>query len=237
MNNFSPPRMQTVLDVVGGAFAHNALNRVDLASNRPNAAVTADCGDGARTMGTTDGNGALSDMRFPHATCTISVAGASRAVSIVGDTPVSIAAADGSANASVPAQLSLSLGTPAAFGAFTPGLGKDYTANMTANVISTAGNALLSVADPSANATGKLVNGTFSLAQAVQAKASSAAGTGGDYAAVGGSAAPTSLLAYGNPTSNDAVAIGFKQTIGVNEPLRTGSYSKTLTFTLSTTAP
>jgi hypothetical protein len=104
-------------------------------------------------------------------------------------------------------------------------------------VISTAGNGLLSVADPSANATGKLVNGAFSLAQALQATASSAAGTGGDYAPVGGSAAPTSLLTYGNPTSNDAVLLGFKQTIGANEPLRTGSYSKTLTFTLSTTAP
>ena len=87
------------------------------------------------------------------------------------------------------------------------------------------------------HATGKLVNGAFSLAQTLQAKASSAAGTGGDYAAVGGSAAPTSLLTYANPTSNDAVTVGFKQTIGANEPLRTGSYSKTLTFTLSTTAP
>jgi hypothetical protein len=237
MNNVSAPRMQTVLDVVGGAFAHNAMNRVDLTSNRPNAAVTANCGDGVRNMGTTDANGALLDMRFPHATCTFTVAGASRSVSIVGDTPVSIAAAEGSANASVPATLSLSLGTPASFGAFTAGLAKDYTSSMTANVISTAGNGALSVADPSSNATGKLVNGAFSLAQTLQAKASSAAGTGADYVAVGDSAAPTSLLTYANPTSNDAVTVGFRQTIGANEPLRTGSYSKTLTFTLSTTAP
>jgi hypothetical protein len=62
-------------------------------------------------------------------------------------------------------------------------------------------------------------------------------GTGGDYAPGGGSAAPTSPLTYGNPTSNDTVTVGFRQTIGANEPLRTGSYSKTLTFTLSTTAP
>ena len=172
MNNVSAERMQTTLDVVGGAFAHNAMNRVDITSNKPNAAVKANCGEGTRDMGTTDANGALSDLRFPRAVCTISIGNASKAVSIVGDTPVSISAADGSANASVPAQLSLSLGTPAAF---TPGLGKDYT--------------------------------------------------------------PTSLLTYGNPTSNDAVTIGFKQTIGVNEPPRTGSYSKTLTFTLSTTAP
>ena len=39
------------------------------------------------------------------------------------------------------ATLSLTMGTPAAFGAFTPGLAKDYTATTTANVISTAGDA------------------------------------------------------------------------------------------------
>ena len=33
------------------------------------------------------------------------------------------------------------------------------------------------------------------------------------------------------PVSNDAVTISFKQHISANEPLRTGSYSKTLTFT------
>ena len=36
------------------------------------------------------------------------------------------------------------------FGAFTPGVAKEYTASTTANVISTAGDAALSVADPSA---------------------------------------------------------------------------------------
>jgi amidase len=40
-----------------------------------------------------------------------------------------------------------------------------------------------------------------------------------------------------NPVSNDPVTIGFKQTILASEPLRTGSYAKTLTFTLSTTTP
>jgi hypothetical protein len=144
---------------------------------------------------------------------------------------------DAPVSGTVPATLSLNLGTPAAFGAFTPGLAKDYAASMTANVISTAGDALLTVADPSATATGHLVNGTFSLPSVLQAKASSAAGTGGALANVGGSAAPTPLLAYNNPTSNDAVTVAFQQHIGATDPLRTGSYSKTLTFTLSTTTP
>jgi hypothetical protein len=33
------------------------------------------------------------------------------------------------------------------------------------------------------------------------------------------------------------VAITFRQPIGAQDPLRTGTYSKTLTFTLSTTSP
>ena len=57
------------------------------------------------------------------------------------------------------------------------------------------------------------------------------------YAPVGGTSNPTSLLTYNGPVSNDPVTIGFKQSIGKNDALRTGSYSKTLTFTLSTTQP
>ena len=37
--------------------------------------------------------------------------------------------------------------------------------------------------------------------------------------------------------SNDVVSVGFKQHVGATDALRTGSYSKTLTFTLSTTTP
>ena len=143
----------------------------------------------------------------------------------------------GQAGGTVPATLSLTLGTPASFGAFTPGVAKDYTASTTANVISSAGDAALSVSDPSTTNTGKLVNGTFALAQPVSATAASAAGTAAAGGPVGGSAAPTSLLTYTGPTSNDSVTVTFKQSIGVNEALRTGAYSKTFTFTLSTTTP
>jgi type 1 glutamine amidotransferase len=143
----------------------------------------------------------------------------------------------GTAGGTVPATLSLSLGTPASFGAFTPGVAKTYTAGTTANVISTAGDAALSVADASSTATGHLVNGSFSLPAALQAKASSPLGTGGAFAPVGGSASPTALLSYAGPVSNDNVTLSFSQDIGANDALRTGNYSKTLTFTLSTTTP
>jgi hypothetical protein len=131
----------------------------------------------------------------------------------------------------VPATLSLTLGAAASFGPFTPGVAKDYTASTAATVLSTAGDATLSVADPSSTNTGHLVNGSFFLPQKLQA------GTGGTFAAVGGSAAPTTLKTWSAPTSNEAVTINFKQSIGANDALRTGAYSKTLTFTLSTTAP
>ena len=123
---------------------------------------------------------------------------------------------------SVPATLSLTLGTPAAFGAFTPGIAKDYSAQTTATVVSTAGDATLSAADPSSTATGRLVNGAFALASPLQ---------------VAGTPLPSTVKTYSAPVSNDNVAIDFKQPIAANEPLRTGTYAKTLTFTLSTTTP
>ena len=121
--------------------------------------------------------------------------------------------ATGTVGGSVPATLSLTLGAPATFGAFTPGVAKEYTASTTANVISSAGDAALSVAPSPAF----LTNGAFSLAEPLQVSLSKSAWTA--------------------PTSNERVDIGFKQLIKANDPLRTGSYSKTLTFTLSTTTP
>jgi hypothetical protein len=163
--------------------------------------------------------------------------GASLLVSFVNDDnqvqafDVPVTATTGTVGGTVPATLTLTLGTPAAFPPFIPGRAADYFATTTANVISTAGDAALSVADPSSNATGRLVNGTFALTERVQA------GVGGTYAAVGGSSSPTTIKTWSAPTSNEAVTIGFKQSILANEPLRTGTYSKTLTFTLSTTNP
>jgi beta-glucosidase len=145
--------------------------------------------------------------------------------------------AGGVIGGTVPATLSLTLGPPAAFGAFTPGVAKDYFTATTANVISTAGDALLSVADPSSFATGHLVNGTFSLPSPLQARARNAANSGTAYNNVGSSASPLNLLTWSAPISNDAVALEFSQHISANDALRTGSYSKTLTFTLSTTTP
>ena len=57
----------------------------------------------------------------------------------------------------------------------------------------------------------------------------------GAFAPVG--ATPLTLHTYSGPVSNDPLTIRFKQAIGASEPLRTGAYAKTFTFTLSTTTP
>ena len=130
----------------------------------------------------------------------------------------------------VPATLSLTLGTPAAFGAFTPGVQRDYDASSTANVVSTAGDAALSVTDASTTAPGHLVNGAFVMPTALQARAGD-----GAFAPVSGT--PATLKAYSAPVANDDVTLGFRQRVNANDALRTGVYGKTLTFTLSTTSP
>jgi hypothetical protein len=43
--------------------------------------------------------------------------------------------------------------------------------------------------------------------------------------------------AWTAPASNEPVTVGFTQHIGATDALRTGAYTKTLTFTLSTTNP
>jgi hypothetical protein len=144
--------------------------------------------------------------------------------------------ATGGAGGTVPATLALTLGGAASFGAFTPGLGKDYNASTTADVLSTGGDAALSVSDAGGVAPGHLVNGSFSLPQPLQLQASSpAGGPGGAFAPLG--ADPVTLLTWSAPISHDPVTIGFRQSIGSDDALRTGSYGKTLTFTLSTTTP
>ena len=79
-------------------------------------------------------------------------------------------------------------------------------------MISTAGDALLTVSEP-----GHLMNGAFSLTSPLEVSFSKSTWT--------------------TPVSNDPVTINFKQHIAANDALRTGTYTKTLTFTLSTTTP
>ena len=119
---------------------------------------------------------------------------------------------DGDVAGTVPATLALDVGAPASFGAFTPGLEKTYTAQTTATVTSTAADATLT-----SSTAGHLANGTFTLAQPLQIQAT-----------------PST---FDGPVSAAPVSIQFSQPIGAGEALRTGSYSTSVTFTLSTTNP
>jgi hypothetical protein len=129
----------------------------------------------------------------------------------LGPAPVAAEFAEGAVGGTVPATLSLTVG-PASFGAFTPGVEREYVATSAASVTSTAGDAALSVSDP-----GRLSNGAFSLPQPLRVELSKSAWNG--------------------PVSNDAETVTSRQAIGATDALRTGTYSRTLTFTLSTTTP
>ncbi|MDA0138800.1 hypothetical protein OJ962_14960 [Solirubrobacter sp. CPCC 204708] len=119
----------------------------------------------------------------------------------------------GTVGGTVPATLALTLGTGATFEPFIAGAPtKEYTASTSATVTSTAGDATLAVSEP-----GHLTNGAFSLAEPLKVEFSKSTWNG--------------------PTSNENVDVTFKQLIKSTDPLRTGSYSKTVTFTLSTTQP
>jgi arabinogalactan endo-1,4-beta-galactosidase len=112
----------------------------------------------------------------------------------------------------VPATLSLTLGGPVSLGTFTPGVARVYEATATADVVSTAGDATLSVSGPD-----HLSNGAFRLPQPLEV---------------------TGLpKTWGAPVSHDLVPIGFRQPVGANDALRMGTYATTLTYTLSTTNP
>ncbi|MDA0179489.1 DPP IV N-terminal domain-containing protein [Solirubrobacter phytolaccae] len=118
----------------------------------------------------------------------------------------------GTVGGTVPATLALSLDGAASFGTFTPGLDREYTVSARATVTSTAGSATLSVSDP-----GHLENGTYHLPQALRVEMTPATWTG--------------------PVSNTTVTLTFRQAIARTDALRTGTYTKTLTFTLTTTDP
>ena len=117
-------------------------------------------------------------------------------------------------------------------------MAKSYETAVAATVTSTAGNATLSVTDTEHDRPGHLVNGAFSLPAPLNVRAINATNPTQAYAPLAeATGTPTNLLTYTGPINQDAVTIGFRQAIGATDVLRSGTYSKTLTFTLSTTAP
>ncbi|HEY6890345.1 MAG TPA: hypothetical protein VI300_21250, partial [Solirubrobacter sp.] len=126
--------------------------------------------------------------------------------------PTLQAPVDDTTGGTVPATHALTLGAPASFGAYTPGVDKEYSAATTANVVSTAADTALTVSDP-----GHLINGAFALPDPLRVDIAPAT--------------------WATPVSNATAAITFRQHVNATDSLRTGAYGKTLTFTLSTTTP
>jgi hypothetical protein len=133
--------------------------------------------------------------------------------------------------------MELTIPTALNFGAFRPFVADTYLASGTARVSSTTGDASVSVSDPSTTNIGRLVNGDRGLASALQLYAASTnvAATVGAGGAV--TAAGTPLISFNAPVTNSAVTLTARQAISATEVLRAGTYSKSLTFTLSTTTP
>ena len=115
-----------------------------------------------------------------------------------------------------------------------PAVARTYDTAMAATVTTTTGDATLSVVDPDTSTRASSSTGRFALPSALQIRAANAAQTNPAYAAVSGT--PLTVLSYAGPTTSDAVTLGLRQAIGATDVLRSGSYGKTLTFTLSTTA-
>jgi len=135
--------------------------------------------------------------------------------------------------------LGLQISPGASFGTFVPATARTYETAASALVTSTAGDATLTVTDQDTVAPGRLVNGTFALSQPLNIRALNGSQTTAQFAPLPATAGtPMTLIGYAAPTFGaDTVTIGFRQAIVATEQLRTGSYTKTLTFTLSTTAP
>jgi hypothetical protein len=124
------------------------------------------------------------------------------------------------------------------FGTFQPTVAKSYETALAATVTTTTGNATLSVADNGLTAPGHLVNGAFALPSPLNARAIDAGNPTQAFAPLAeATGTATTLLSYAGPVNSDIVTLGFRQAIGAGDVLRSGTYSKQLTFTLSTTAP
>ena len=81
------------------------------------------------------------------------------------------------------------------------------------------------------------MNGTTPLAQPLLVRASNSANPNTAFAPLTGASNPLTLLNWNTWVANDPVTIVIRQRIAQNEPLTAGGYAKTITFTLSSTAP
>lgn len=176
------------------------------------------------------------------------VAALSAAVLISGSAAsVATAATTGESEVSgtVGAGLSIDVAPTVSLGALVPSLaGSSVNASTSVTVTSTAATASVQVNDPDTTATkGFLLNSTtgpsgpatYALANALQVNGPAQAPTslaGGPVSVFDATLTPAGLNQFSTTKS-----VTFTQAIGANEGLRTGTYAKNLTFSVSTTTP
>ncbi|MBE2317195.1 ThuA domain-containing protein [Solirubrobacter sp. CPCC 204708] len=132
--------------------------------------------------------------------------------------------------AQVPKMLALDLDATADLGSFLPGTTATYSATLTGKVTSSEAASALTVHDPSPNATGKLVNGSYALPQPLQLR-----GADGAFAPLTGQ--PLSLVRFTTAVGSRPISVDLRQSIAETDSVLAGAYSKTLVFTLSATTP
>jgi hypothetical protein len=133
--------------------------------------------------------------------------------------------------------------SPVVLGSFLPGKTQEYHNTCGLKATSTAAESKLVAEDASATDTGHLVQAythgafkeTYELPEPLESKATST--QGGIGGALTSLVAPTTLLTYAKPFSEDEMTVTFNQKIGLHDHLHTGTYAKTITLTLSTTTP
>jgi len=139
----------------------------------------------------------------------------------------------------VPTLLNLAVGNVASFGTFVPSAAATtYNTTLAASVTTTTADAALTVTDPDTVAGGHLVNGSFKLASPLAIRTlglGDSASTA--FTPLNTDGTPLLLRSWSSPVTAAPLTVGLRQVIGGSEPLRAGTYSKNLTFTLSTTTP
>jgi len=133
---------------------------------------------------------------------------------------------------------------PVVLGPFVPGKTQEYHNTCGLKATSTAAESKLVAEDASATDTGHLVqvynhgniSQTYELPEPLESKATSTQGGTGSLLPAS-LVAPATLLTYAKPFSEDEMTVTFNQKIWLHDALHTGTYSKTITLTLSTTEP
>ena len=134
--------------------------------------------------------------------------------------------------------------SPVVLGPFVPGKPQAYNGTCSLKATSTAAESKLVAEDASAIDKGHLVQvyehgafkATYELPAPLETNAT-VSNQGGIGGALTSLVTPVTLLTYAKPFSEDEVTVAFNQKIGLHDQLHTGTYSKTITLTLSTTEP